>query len=371
MAKILVVNIGNSFTKCFIYEVSRNDLGNIRADEIHQEKKVTPRGSPYDLRDRVRNLVYDASEAHHPDCGIITAFGDAFIHFDPKENCRPQFVFADEEIGPRGQLFYEKCGFPDSDYIGIKSVHSLRFAKQSEWIDMVPVNAYIASELTNPSPMECSRDHVFASKRNWDITQASATGDYDFTKQNWIWPGYPRNKPLPIYDSHEVFGTLECKKMLPNDPDRFPSYPLMIGGLDNAFLDTTEQTPYIVAGTWLVVSAIMDTFEPTYVRGHHGVRWLLSGNRRYLAQTVRKITNVSVEDVEHIFRSLQTLGLGGDQHQKIRVLGGWSRELIKHLRDYTIQHHFDFDFLQDNSEFSSTAIFAYSKHMELLCNTTK
>ncbi len=320
--KILILDIGNSKTKCYVFGIKSES----EVVEVHAEVKSTNRGHPWDLVDTCRNMILSATKTHQPQYGMITAFGDAFVYYDPENNSRPRFVFADEAVETPKINSYGRYGFPTGN-ISITGVTSLRKKHGAEWKNIVPVNIAIGAAL-------CNEDDF----RSWDFTQASASGDFNF------------------FDRTEL---LTCK---PYDwIGHFSGMPILAGGLDNAFLDTIEQTPYIVAGTWLVVSAIRETFDPTADRRRGGVRWLLSGEGRYLAQTVRRSQRPLTDGVaQRIIDDLELMMDSDEIPRQIRVFGAYSKELFQKLKENQCDR-FDFHFKSYGEQHRSAAIYVARK----------
>ena len=341
MKNILVFDIGNTYSKCFIYEVSEpnSDGTQYQTQCLYQEVCRTNRGHPWDLVDTCRNMIIramDACEGNIPKHGIFTAFGDAFVYYDPKNNRRPRFVFADEpvpdDIRYELDIDYQTSGFPTGN-IEITGVRALRAKHKAAWKSIVPVNVAIGREVGGN-----------ANWWHWDTTQASATGECDLRAYEWF------NKD----------GIVTCRPY--DEVGMFRCMSILAGGLDNAFIDTTEQTPYIVAGTWLVVSTIHDEFRPTETQRQHGVRWFVSGNGRYLAQTVRRSERpLTDQRVHDILSDFQAMGLGGGEYQKIRVLGSYSKELAKKLNAVAAENYFDFQFQDEGEQHRQTAIYVYQR----------
>ena len=364
MENILILDVGNSNTKCFIYQVDRiNQVPrgvDYEATPIYEDRERTNRGHPWDLIDTCRVLLSRAIKAHAPKYGMLTAFGDAFVYYDPNQNNRPRFVFADEPVpdditdpaplirGDKGGLSdYETAGFPTGN-IEITGVRALRAKHKAAWKAIVPVNVFLGAELG-------FRKEAW---RNWDITQASATGDYNIPNGEWVSDG------IPVCQPYDEIGTFKDNPIAVRTPPAFQAMPLLAGGLDNAFLDTTEQTPYIVAGTWLVVSTIHDEFRPTETQRQHGVRWFISGNGRYLAQTVRRSERpLTDQRVHDIFSDFQAMGLNGGDYQKIRVTGAYAKELTAKLNRFSTGNYFNFQFTDHGEQFKQSAIYVY-KHKE-------
>lgn len=354
MENILILDVGNSNTKCFIYQVDRIDgvpRGvDYEATRIYEDQERTNRGHPWDLVDTCRCLLARAIKAHAPKYGMLTAFGDAFVYYDPNQNKRPRFVFADEpvpdDITDDPGIDYETAGFPTGT-IEITGVRALRAKHKAAWESIVPVNVFLATEL-------CRKE----AWRNWDITQASATGDYNISNGDWVSDG------IPVCQPDDEIGIFKDHPIAVRTAPAFQEMTLLAGGVNNAFLDTTEQTPCIVAGTWLVVCTIHDEFRPTEAQRQHGVRWFISGNGRYLAQTIRRsVKPISVELPEQIFGDLQTMGIGGGDYQKIRITGAYAKELTAKLNRFSTENYFNFQFTDHGEQFKQSAIYVY-KHKE-------
>ena len=346
---ILILDIGNTNTKCYVFDVQQpqqEPAQKIQAIPIYEEHQETNRGQPWDLVDTARNMLIDAIKLHNPQVGMITAFGDAFVEYRPSVNHRPRFVFADEQVPFVKPIDYQSAGFPDGN-IGITGVHALRKKHQAKWENIIPINIFLATEL-------CRKE----GWRNWDIPQASATGDYNIRNQNWV------SSRIPVCQPSDEIGIFKDNPIAVRTAPAFQEMPLLAGGLDNAFLDTTEQTPYIVAGTWLVVSTIHDDFRPTQTQRQHGVRWLVSGNGRYLAQTVRRSESpLSLDLPKRILEDFQAMGLGGGEHQKIRVFGSYAKELSKKLNAVAAENYFDFQFQNYDEQHRQAAIYVYKKKL--------
>ena len=332
--RVLILDIGNSKTKCYVFDVD-NPYGLSVPKEnrlLYEDHQDTNRGHPWDMTHDLRTMLNRAMKDGRPDYGILTAFGDAFIYYDPKNNGRPRFVFADAEVtcSVEPVTEYPIGGFPLGN-IEIQGVCALRLSEGAAWEHILPVNVAIGRELGGN-----------ANWWHWDITQASATGNFRQVPREWANPHQPS-----VCQPHDEVGM-------------FKGMPLLAGGIDNAFLDTPEQTPYIVAGTWLVVSTIHETFTPTETQRQHGIRWYISGNGRYLAQTVRRSERPLTEARCHkIISDLQAMGYGGDTPQKIRVLGSYSKDLCKKLNPLAKETYFDFMFQDYGIQHSCVASYVY------------
>ena len=340
MANILVLDIGNSNTKCFVYHVERisqKPNGKISATQIYEKIEPTPRGHLWDLCDIVKNMFDDAIRIHAPKYGIVVGFGDAFVHYDPAENGRPQYVFADEPVEDYElDTDYSTVGFP-TGAIDLTGVRSLRAKHRVLWKDIVPINIAIGREVGGNSNF-----------RAWDITQATATGEYNLVAKEWF--DKDGIEPCQPYDEVGMFNSMS----------------ILAGGMDQGFVDTTEQTPYIVAGTWLVVSAINDEFKPTDAKRKRGVRWYTSGNSRHLSQTVRKSdeTVALSETAKQVVEDLHVMGVETNDYQKVRVFGAYGDQLASEI--IQIAPYLNCECLPYAEESRQAAIYVYNYKEDML-----
>ena len=129
---------------------------------------------------------------------------------------------------------------------------------------------------------------------------------------------------------------------------------MLAGGMDNAFVDTEDEDPYIVAGTWLVISVCFGNYNPDYFteKRRNIVRWLISGNNKLHAQVVRKVSNPITEaEQAQILDDLLLLGqdsyLMKDEEgftqrikPRIKIFGGYGEALAESLQPMTHKYHF-------------------------------
>ena len=333
MAKVLIVDVGNSKTKCYVFDVNPTRRYYEPINCLHEESMPTPRQHPYDLVDTCSILIRKALRTETVDVGMVTAFGDAFIHYDKSAKKPPYFVFADEPADDLPEFAYNINGWPRN--FQLSSVRALQHKHKSAWQNMYSPNTWITSQLCGKE----SDDPWNA----WDITQASISGLFDLKNQKWIYspvfdPNLKRYKGgiVPPIQSHKQVG-------------RFDGITFLAGGLDNAFVDTQDMNPYIVAGTWLVLGVPFDenydATEFTDNRLNNTVRWLISGNSKYHAQVVRKVSNpITQAERKQILIDFEILGLesrlekdedGFTQRIKprVKVFGGYGEALADALQE--------------------------------------
>lgn len=334
--KVLVLDIGNSKTKCFVFDIDVSRKYYQQIDCIHEDWVQTPRGHPWDLTDVCRVLMSQAIGAYQPDAAMITSFGDAFVL-----RSKRQFVHADEPADPI-QGKYHRDGWPEN--IQITGIRALRAKHAAQWSDMHTINGWVAKELCH----RAGDDPHHA----WDQTHASVSGCYDLRKQKWLYEDAP-----VVIPSHKVVG-------------KFEGVPILAGGMDNGFLDTANEDPYIIAGTWLVMGAKAKTdahgkvlrSEWSNTFSAQGVRWIITGNGNYHKQFVKKVSNpITTHEIDQIFTDLEVLGVypswtrndpntGGEIRVKkgegwwtpapVRVLGGYGEFLVKKLCEISNKFRF-------------------------------
>ena len=351
MGNILILDIGNSNTKCYVFEIRDRDIST--AELRHEEHQKTNRGHPWDLVDTCKNMFTRAIEAAAPDYAIITSFGDAFVYYDPKRNNRPRFVFADEPVETLIDSDYSITGFPTGK-IALTGIKSLRAKHQAKWNQIVPINIFMGRELGDN-----------ANWWSWDTTQASISSEFDLSKRDWIYKSEgltdKYNCPTGMAVDQVYCPTAEPKPRLCHPTDEigmFKKVPILAGGLDNGFADATEQTPFIVAGTWLVVSTPCKEFKPTPEQQEFGVRWLITGNGHYHAQTVKR-SKPDQNLPKTIIGHFQRTGIGCVAHQKVRVFGSYAGKLCQRMNRWSQENERGLTFVVSGREVSETAIYAY------------
>ena len=206
----------------------------------------------------------------------------------------------------------------------------------------------------------------------WDITQASVSGLFNLQSQKWIHSAI-YNPKTKNYEKGIVPPIPSNKKV-----GRIEGIPFLAGGLDNAFVDTEDTDPYIVAGTWLVIGRVFDKYDTKEFSGEarkNTVRWLISGNRNYHAQVVRKVSNpITRSEQKQIIDDLLLLGLdsylekdkdGFTQriNPRVKVFGGYGEELAEDLQALT--HSFRFSTVggaqqTELYQHQMSALFAYN-----------
>ena len=284
--RVLVLDVGNSNMKCAVFSTDGQS-----AVPVVTEVLETSRGNPWDMVDKARNMITRAT-AYEPDIGIVTAFGDAFVDISGKV---PRYVFADEPA-VRYVGGYEFTGMPAG--MAITGIRSLRKKHHLEWTDILPVNMFVLNQLT-----DASEPHL------WDKTQASVSGEYHLLNDDWL-------------DSE---GAMLC------DPStvvtRVKGLPLCAGGLDNAFIDIDDTSPYVIAGTWRVVGAVAPDSEEvfTHERRNHFVRGLRSATGKLHLQTVRRSVRGDASAVDTVIADLEAVG--AQRGDRVRFLGGYASEL--------------------------------------------
>ena len=353
MTNILILDIGNSKTKCYVFDIDVTRKYYQTCDCIYEKLVPTPREHPFDLTDTCKVLIHDAICAKSADVGMITSFGDAFILKSQR-----RFVFADEPAPQLLEYAYHIDGWPRD--IQLSGIRALKTKHQSKWEDMYSPNGWVTSQLCgkpNDDPWHA-----------WDITQASVSSCFNLQSQKWIDIDTKKNKDMVQYQykyghqKHPYYK--DAPNIIPSSKKvgTFEGMTLLAGGMDNAFVDTTNPDPYIVAGTWLVLGCLAKTDEKgnpcqnewTKGRRDAGVRWLISGNGNYHKQIVRKVSNpINEIEMKQALHDLEILGVepsyskasfkkskGWFKPARVRVFGGYALELANNLTEKTNKFHF-------------------------------
>ena len=341
---ILIIDIGNSKTKCYVFGVASRKYTE-RCQLLYEDSRPTPRKHPWDLSDIVRGLIFRALKEVPAELGMVTAYGDAFVHRKcEKGELReiPYFVQADEPAPDVMAHGYHINGFPrDGQLTGIRA---LKAKHEAIWQDMHSINGWILYELS---------ERNFDNR--WDITQASISGLFNLKEQRWIHeePGIQKHVP-----SSRCVGMIQ-------------GVPFLAGGLDNGFVDTVDGRPYVIAGTWLVLGNVFDGYDVSeFTDARRRVaRWVISGNGKYHAQVVRRVSN-PITDLERqqVLDDLRMLGAGKD----VKVFGGYGAELADTLRKIATE---DFRFStvgpsgrSDLYQHQMSALYAYNTNAVFVHN---
>ena len=296
--KVLVLDVGNSNLKCAVFKTNGTE-----SRALGSEVLPTPRGHVWDMIDTARNMIGRAVKTHDPLVGIVLAFGDAFINCADKV---PRYIFADEPT-PTVSLAtltgpYSITGWPCD--IEITGIHNLRYKHDLHWNQILPVNIFTINQLFNGT-----------KPRFWDKTQASVSGEYNLADDNWL-----GDNNLPIREP----SYLVDNPLLP--------IPFCIGGLDNAFIDVDDTTPYVIGGTWLVTGCVTDAPQTAFtgVRELYGVRGLRSATGNIHMQTVRR-SSENRGSVDTAIEDLKVMGVEPDV--PIRLIGGYANELAAKFKE--------------------------------------
>lgn len=339
--KVLILDIGNSKTKCYVFEIDTNRKYYQTVDCIHEASCPTPRKHPHDLLDTCRRMMFNAICEYSPDAGIVTSYGDAFVLKHER-----RFVQADDPAPNAVKIDYHLNGWPEN--IQLTGLHNLKKKHASRWRDMYSINGWVTSQLCG----KASDDPWHA----WDITQASVSGCYNLQSQKWMIedagekPSASQRFPCQYAGAPNI---IPSSKKVGN----FEGMPILAGGMDNAFLDTLNPDPYIIAGTWLVMGCIAKTdkhgkplkSEWSNARKQGGVRWLISGNGNYHKQIVKKVSNPITEaEMAQALKDLTLLGVEGKRKRshykqgkgwfepaRVRILGGYGETLYEDLDQLT------------------------------------
>ena len=144
---VLILDIGNSKTKCYIIEIKDSEKSPYAFRPLRtlwQAQAPTPRENPNDLIVLSRNMIKEALVNSSAEVGMITSFGDAFIHY--KQGETPYYVFADDPADRGIPYAYSLTGFPLD--IQLSSVRALKAKHNAEWAHMYSPNGWVAMNLS-------------------------------------------------------------------------------------------------------------------------------------------------------------------------------------------------------------------------------
>ena len=345
---VSILDIGNSKTKAYVFDIDMNRKYYQVVDCVWADQVATPRYNPMDLLDTCREFLTECSQVYKCEAGIVTSFGDGFIL-----KSKNQYVFADEPAPSKPEYAYHVDGWPRN--IQLSSIRALKAKHESDWGDMHSINGWVTSHLCgepNDNPWHA-----------WDITQASVSGLLNLQTQKWI-DDAPTGREMYQDSRYTHLYNKKAPSIIPSSKivGQFDGMPLLAGGMDNAFIDTTNPDPYVIAGTWLVIGALAKTDEDgevlkdewTNEAREAGVRWLISGNGNYHKQIVRKVSDpITDEETDRILEDLKVVGVepshtethfrvskGWFQPARVRVFGGYGGQLAETLTEKTRRYHF-------------------------------
>ena len=280
--KILVLDIGNSNTKCGIYQVSEKCV-----DTLHFKSVPTP-DTALEMLQAGKSLIDDV--LHLTDVIIPTSFGDSLMYTDLESEAqiiKPLDMYPNVSVPP-----YAVTGYPVTKLPGICRLYKTIARKQHKGA-ILPVSTYFAGWLCG------------SSLNPWDITHASNSGMWTQKQQQLI------SVNLTIVHPDHTVGVYRGAK-------------IMIGGHDIAFID---EDCYVHCGTWIIVSKRVHHFFPVPYE-EKTVRWL----RDAYDQLCRQISFVAPAQIDTATYNKIAGFLGAKRN--VTVVGAYAPDMAKGLQTF-------------------------------------
>ena len=248
---------------------------------------------------------------------MIISFSDA-VFYDTDDGMFHQLLPLDD-IRQHPELpSYQETGNPTNSQlpgIGNQLLHIRDTVGLKNIRKILPPSLFIAAHLTGNTEW-----------KRWDITHASNSGMWDYTRGKW-------------HQAMETFfeaGIIDEEVVKPSEvlwharETGYPEIKFLCGGHDTVFanaLDIPYSTkPYISCGTWVTASA---ESEFRKLDPRHSSRFVIAPNGTTLHQLCFKS---NAKDLRYAIKFLEKKQLSAP----VRVFGGWAEEASPHLKSKTL-----------------------------------
>lgn len=290
---ILVLDVGNSFVKGYVYRYSP------KAERLI--KRVLPTSRKFDeIFQTCQNIVHTVQKDDVNLSGIIvSAFSDALVTENDKGETKIIFALDPGQENVSYNLPYTLTGytsmFPNL-YARLRCVHLHDSVRRA-----LPVSAMIAAHLCD------NRDW-----KHWDITHASNSGMWNQIKQQWLTSEYENIIDPEVVSCSAIVGEVE-------------GIPVLVGGHDALFCCANKCQPYVVTGTWTIASLPQEQFQPD-PDAETRVRWLRDPKGCLHKQINIKTPKVLTDDVFE-----KVAGFLKPTKQRVAVAGAFAHQMSDEL----------------------------------------
>ena len=303
--KIAVLDIGNSFTKYFIYHVT-----NRKAEHLFSTREQTPHRASRMLE--ISDYLVRCSPA--PDAIIVTSFGDALMYLTGTASDPAILKPLDLSYTSPETLYpYEVTGYPFKHQLAGIGQQLAYLQRNQRNIRIAPVSSFVAAWLAGKQAIQ------------WEYTHASNSGIWNQEKKKFI--GYNEKVVTPA----EVIGVTAIGSQ--------KDIPILLGGHDIAFIDANC---YVHFGTWTIVSKRTDSFEPNQDE-RESVRWLRDATNNLCKQMSE--LDMRPETIRDFFK---------DVEKPIHIVGHIT-DTHSILKGHTINE-------SSHKQYEDTAIYAWAHH---------
>ncbi|MXV76940.1 hypothetical protein F4083_10825 [Candidatus Poribacteria bacterium] len=304
--QILILDIGCSFTKCYLFKDTL---------EIVDEFKVTTDiSSPETLEACVREVL-SKFDKHTYQAIFPLSFGEGVIYnniiYEPTHN-RESLI--DNK--------YEQTGTPTDIKRDIGSAFQslLTFPSYSDG-PALPVSTYIASRLAG------------VRINTWELTHAGNSGMLNISQRQWFVELLKKHKCQPLPFSTEFISPA----IIVGKTEKGVS--IFAGGHDHSCISVFDPKPIIIAGTWVVISFPEIVFLPRQEEKVAGIRWAITANGGFHKQVVKKVSNpITLSDMDYIVSIYKRMRV--PEKSEVYVIGGYGEKLAPELDKLDSPYHF-------------------------------
>ena len=297
--KIMVIDVGNTHLKCDIWHVADG----IDNKLLYSNHNRTSRHMPDNLE-----LIRTYYNHNEKDAVIILSMGDSVVYetVPGKIEWLPYDTQTHEYAHNIDLPPFAESGVPRGQDLqgSFQQIMMLRLRPDVKRI--LPMSAFIAAWL--------AEYHDFA---NWDITQASNSGLYNYQTGKW-------QDCIGEFLRKGIIGEkIDKSNRMLIDPY---GIPIFIGGHDSTFANATDlpysTKPYVSCGTWTTVSVENKLSRNWRDRGQ---RYVIAPNGTILEQLCFK-SESKLETAKRIIDFLDKK-FAGIEKRPIGVFGTWRKDL--------------------------------------------
>lgn len=334
--KILVFDVGNSFLKANIWDMSSDEPQILYDNHTPTSKK---------MQDNLE-VIDNVHRNHEKDAVIILSMSDSVV-YESKSGQRI-WIRAQEPTHEYARIDqlppYYETGKPKGEVLSgvFNQLQMIKTMVQAQGFGntrILPMSTYIAAHLA-----------VNPKFNNWDITHASNSGVYNYRIPNPVDLRYPKNGWHSCIDDIIDAGwigreILPCHYKL-ETPE---GTAVLIGGHDTTFVNALDipfsTKPYVSCGTWLTASVESDVLPD---KEGEPKRWIDDGSRYILAPNGAVLKQICVpsptSDVGKHDLANRILDFF-DKHlvtdEPIQIFGGWHRSYYEMLSEANSRFSFE------------------------------
>ena len=299
MKKILILDIGCSFTKGYLFD---DTLGILKDFKVATNIRSASR-----LMDCVKEVL---SHFAGYDAIFPLSFSESVVYNDTVYS--PTY-----NLKPICEGYYEKTGTPTNIKRDIGSVFQtlLTFNYYHEGIAL-PVSTYVASQLAGQAI------------DTWEMTHAGNSGLFDLRKRKWALEVFGNYKAdyLPISNKLLFSEELISPSTIVGETE---GVSVFAGGHDHSCISVFHSRAVIIAGTWIVISYPEIDFIPRETEMLSGVRWTITADGGFHKQIVMKVSNpITDTDMRCILKYIDAMSI---PKEPIYCIGGYGAQLAPAL----------------------------------------